>query len=927
MKFLNKYTWIFPILIIAVAIFYGFSALNTLRLTHNDEIIFNDFYDYFTIKKEIPLYNIENQTNDTLTSEYILLSFDNNNFTSLQALRNHTFSEEVEVDVLHLPSNEQKTYIINNQYLNSDYIVYFTNGIYTSDVLSGGISEKAGIKKGDILILIDDKSVASAYDADEIINSRKTSEELKFLVLRSNLLHEISINRKLTKFHVHDLISLCSGFLMILIGLFIGINRPKIRVARLVSLSLILLGCYIANKMSIDNISFSSVTLQIMGSIGFIIIKYMVFPVIGHSLIYFPIENQLFIKRRWVYKLFYAISIVFLIVEILMLVFGFANIRLLYFLFSSITFIYLFEIILFLLFSTPQKNLPIVKPIYMGYMIFIIGLIFVMSAPIFISSAKTDLFNNLLMILALPIPIAYFFVIGNNHLLDLNLRFNRSILYQIALVILTIVLLAIFLFFAYHFLFLDWQLPHFIITKESIALSDQPIDFEKSQAIEKFLVFASLFVITFILRRIYFWGREKLDIQFKRATIDFRTLTARLRQIPSRQQKSTEDLLENYLNTIATGLLLKRAGIWLYNENKLYLQKYFGLVSNSDLEQFADLSAKEVMDQMSDFKRPIPISYLPNKIKEVLHACEFKYILPLATEEKCIGLLFIGEKLLESKYTSDDLNFFSDISSHSTVVLENALLTQNIVQQQRIQHEIELVSEVYKASMPNNTIDIDGLDIIAYSKPAYEIGGDFYDFYNHAEDQVSIIIGDVSGKGISAALYMSNALGIIQSLSKMHFSPKQILSHMNLSIKERIKIGNFITATTANFNLEKKKINIARAGHTPIYHYSHLENKITQYQPDGLGLGLVDDKTFSHILKCIELPLVSKDIFIFVSDGLTEARNADDEEIGEQIIYSVIQQNKNMNSKELLDTLLNKLDETVENKYHDDLTAMIIKVD
>jgi serine phosphatase RsbU (regulator of sigma subunit) len=597
---------------------------------------------------------------------------------------------------------------------------------------------------------------------------------------------------------------------------------------------------------------------------------------------------------------------------------------------SVAIFAYMGIVILMLLFSTDIENMQKVKPIYISHIILLLVIAAKTSIRIFFSDveimASNDLSNaNALLMFALPLPFAYYMTIGNYHLLDLNIRFSRNILYVTAVFILRVVLTSIFLIAGYKLITLNWEFPNVVFSRTVVSLTDTPASSELQKTMEHIAIFISLIAVLAFLRYIMKIAQERIDGLFNKVNVDFRTLSARLGQIAKHGENNTDELVNTVVNTIATGMMLKKASVWLFNDEKLVSHKYFGITLNAQLAEFANLYSNDILNEMLKFKAPAPVDYLSAEVKSVLTDCSFEYVILLSTKEKNIGLLLIGEKLLESKFTKEDLTFLSDIAEHTAVVLENALMRRDIIKQERLKNEVELARKIQMASMPKASASIPGLDTAAVSKPAYEVGGDFFDFYRQQETKLAVIVGDVSGKGTSAALYMTNALGIVRTLSNFTISPRDILCNMNAIIKKQIKKGNFITAVTAEADTDRKEISISRAGHNPVFHFKAASKEIVQYKPNGLALGLTGSSTFDKVLQEQTISYNEGDIFVFITDGMCEARNENDEEVGDSIIYSVLNSYHESSAEEILKTMMHHLEKISLGNYVDDVTALIIK--
>ncbi len=914
---------------------FTITATKVFNVTKTDQNLYTDLNNYYYIDQDIVAVNSGDNSLDTLSANFLILRIDSLKGNQLDSLKIKKDGKDIyTITSVNLEVFKLDTHVIHKKYLTDDYLTFYENGVIIQDVFEGGVSEQAGLKSGDIILSVNRQYVESAREADNMIQSTETGGKIHYEILRNRDIYEIPVDVITYEIKIYEIIYFVIGLITLGLGLYIGLRKPKMKVARLASLSLVMLGALIANgfnMMGTTAIIPTRLTF-ILTSLSWVFIAAFTYPVTLHSLFYFPIENKVLVKSKWIYKSFYMITVLIVILRHIMAIY--TGNSLILSLTSSIgnyiIFLYMGIFIVILLFTTNIEDIKKVKPVYISHIILLISLIFINSIPIFFTNSEfisNYESSNLsaLFILALPLPFAYYMTIGNYHLLDLNIRFSRNILYVTAVLILRVILGGIFVFIAYKLITMDWNFPNIIFSRTVVSLTDAPVSAEFQSAMEHITIFISLMTTILILRYILKKAQERIDEIFNKVNIDFRTLSARLGQIAKHSENNTDELVNTAVNTIATGLMLKKSGVWLFNDDKLISHKYFGISLNIQLTEFANLYAKEILYEMREFKRPIPIDYLSNAVKDVLSNCGFEYVILLNTKEKNIGLLFIGEKLLESKFTKEDLTFLSDISEHTAVVLENALMRQDIIKQERLKNEVELARKIQMASMPKTNASIPGLDTAAISKPAYEVGGDFFDFYRQEGTKLAVIVGDVSGKGTSAALYMSNALGIVRTLSSFTSSPRDILCNMNDLIKKQIKKGNFITAVTAEADTTTQEMQISRAGHTPVYHFKSSNKEITKYQPNGLALGLTGSLTFDKILREQTIKYDIGDIFIFITDGVCEARNESKEEIGDSLIYKVLNSYHEYSADKILATLMKLLEQTTTGNYVDDVTALIIK--
>jgi serine phosphatase RsbU (regulator of sigma subunit) len=224
--------------------------------------------------------------------------------------------------------------------------------------------------------------------------------------------------------------------------------------------------------------------------------------------------------------------------------------------------------------------------------------------------------------------------------------------------------------------------------------------------------------------------------------------------------------------------------------------------------------------------------------------------------------------------------------------------------------------------MPN----ISNITIEAITVTAHEVGGDYYDFIQLPDNRLGIFIGDVSGKGTSAAFYMAQCKGCIQSLSKTFFNPKQLLGKANEIIYDSFDRKSFITLLMASLSPEDNQLTFARAGHCPLIYYNARSAAIELLQPDGIGVGLEKGDIFTRQLKEMTIRYQKGDLFVFYTDGISEARNPDKSEFGDQKLCQIIKHNAEKSVKEIKEIII----ETVltfsdEQNLTDDLTLLIVK--
>ena len=301
--------------------------------------------------------------------------------------------------------------------------------------------------------------------------------------------------------------------------------------------------------------------------------------------------------------------------------------------------------------------------------------------------------------------------------------------------------------------------------------------------------------------------------------------------------------------------------------------------------------------------------------------------IPVLSADGDLYGIFYAAKNTDHGFDPDDVNLLEAYATQASIAFENAVLIKKSLERERMEQELQIAREVQLRLLPQSTPDSKQLDIETLTITAYEVGGDYYDFYNHSDDGMGLIIGDVSGKGTSAAFYMAETKGIIQSLAQNFSSPSAILKQTNKILYPSMERKSFISLLAARWDAQTKVLHFSRAGHCPIIHYSADQKKTVQLQPAGMAIGLDSGPIFDKILEEANYKTASGDILAFYTDGLSEARNKSEEEFGEKRLSQIIRENAELGMPELkqviIDNILSFLDGQA---LHDDLTLILIRV-
>ncbi|MDZ7289999.1 MAG: SpoIIE family protein phosphatase [candidate division KSB1 bacterium] len=251
---------------------------------------------------------------------------------------------------------------------------------------------------------------------------------------------------------------------------------------------------------------------------------------------------------------------------------------------------------------------------------------------------------------------------------------------------------------------------------------------------------------------------------------------------------------------------------------------------------------------------------------------------------------------------------------------------RRIKERVRLQKELEIARRVQLGLLPKTQPKIAGFDIAGACLPALEVGGDYFDFVDLGNDKLGIAVGDVSGKGVPAAIYMTLTKGILQSHAEENLSPKLVLSKVNHLMYRTIERGWFVSMFYAVLDSHRRLMRFARAGHNPAIVFSSGESEARLLQPAGIGLGLEVGDIFTKTLVEGELQFSPGDTLVFYTDGFTEAMNSDLEEFGDKRFLDLLHRYNDGSAEQLVQRAFAEVQEFAgDHPQHDDMTIVVLK--
>lgn len=358
----------------------------------------------------------------------------------------------------------------------------------------------------------------------------------------------------------------------------------------------------------------------------------------------------------------------------------------------------------------------------------------------------------------------------------------------------------------------------------------------------------------------------------------------------------------------------KKVSLYLWEEGKLINKQTRGNVNFRGevsypieiLQKFTYQDYKRVYEEL---KKGFQIS--PDEVIVVS---------PLLVKGKELGVIFIIED--KNKFIGNDEETISALTIQVAIAINNAKIYADLRVKERISQELEVASRIQKTILPKNITNIYGLQIANYFEPAKEVGGDYYDYTVKDDENVSITIADVSGKGVPAAFLMALGRSILKTLERQGQSPADNLRNLNQIIYPDITEDMFITMLHSNFNNKTKILTYSNAGHNPLIVYRAKKDKVELHSVKGVAIGFMQGYNY----KQGELKLEKGDIVLYYTDGITEAENPNKELFGFERLEKVIYDNRYNDVDTIKENILNEIN-IFRRDYPqvDDLTFVVIK--
>ena len=302
------------------------------------------------------------------------------------------------------------------------------------------------------------------------------------------------------------------------------------------------------------------------------------------------------------------------------------------------------------------------------------------------------------------------------------------------------------------------------------------------------------------------------------------------------------------------------------------------------------------------------------------NATRSEMVAPIISNDEVIGVFDLESDELNA-YSDDDLQVLLMLASQVAIIIEKVMLHEQLIEKKRLQGQLEVARQVQLELLPARDPEIPGYDISAYNFPTEEVSGDYYDWVPIYDDQIAVVIADVSGKGIPASLLMAFLRASLRAATHIGYATHISMAKVNYLLWESIERNQFVTAFYGILDASNKTLSYSNAGHNPPL-LINKEGKTRFIERGGLPLGMFRDTRYHEYYLSFE----PGDLLVLYTDGATEALNPAGEEFGRARLADAAKEAYSKSAREVISNMEKAVSEWTDGQgANDDVTFFVIK--
>jgi phosphoserine phosphatase RsbU/P len=400
----------------------------------------------------------------------------------------------------------------------------------------------------------------------------------------------------------------------------------------------------------------------------------------------------------------------------------------------------------------------------------------------------------------------------------------------------------------------------------------------------------------------------------------------------------TQPLLEMVTQRIADSLHVKRVAVLLNGSGPYRPAHSLGYSPLPDMAFAGDAATVQVLKSE---KQPVRVyfddedswiyrqSEMSDEERGHLATLQSELLLPISVRDGLIGFMSLGQKLSQAPYSGTDLRLLSSVVAQTGLALEVARLTtaigSEIAQRERVNRELEIAREVQEHLFPQHLPSVHGLDYCGCCQPARTVGGDYYDFLELPKERFGIAIGDVSGKGIGAALMMASLGASLRGQASVVQDIAELIKRVSNLVYGASSLSRYATFFYAEYEPKSRRLLYVNAGHNPpfIVRQSNNGGPVYRLEPGGPPVGLLPGSSYEQG----SFPLEPGDLVVLFTDGISESMNSGNEEWGEERLVDLAKTCADLSALEAMNRIMAAAQTFAAGApQYDDMTVVILRV-
>ena len=303
-------------------------------------------------------------------------------------------------------------------------------------------------------------------------------------------------------------------------------------------------------------------------------------------------------------------------------------------------------------------------------------------------------------------------------------------------------------------------------------------------------------------------------------------------------------------------------------------------------------------------------------------------VVPLIFRGQLSGVLAVANPISGRAFTDTEFSLAKSLGEQCALALQNAEAVSALLMRNKLEFDLRLASSIQRYLLPENLPQTESLEFAVKYLPQQLIGGDFYDFFKLPHGKIGVVIGDVSGKGIPAAILMALCQTKLRYIAMSGKSPAQTLCLLNSEMVHAMRSDMFITIIYLVIDPKSGEARFARAGHEPpLLARADSDEAAQPLKSSGMALGMVSEELFDEVMEDASFKMNSGDVLVLYTDGLTEAANPEGGEFTAKKLAQTISTLRSRNANDLNDEIIKSVEAFMGpgNKYGDDLTLLTVK--